>query len=212
MSVFSESRQHYIHVIHFQVSRDRLPETNFSRMLLDENLRTQLLLLPAKLPALAYTPMNHRRLTSVGIAANDPQTDCWHFSSQEAEAPHVRVQQRLSLFKYTQDFINGGKNLSRMCLLFTLCTSTLPHQTHIKHTELIQTLMSAMPRFLLDLFQSTIVQTLTTHHTLMTKKKTESPKLYLPDPTNKRRTIPSVKATCDHFLFAYDTYAQEPRD
>lgn len=72
-------------VTDFQVSWTRFPETYFGRKLLDENLRTQLLLLPAQLLAFAYAPMNHRRLTNVGFVANDPQTDCWQFCSYKAE-------------------------------------------------------------------------------------------------------------------------------
>lgn len=94
-------------VIHFQVSWDRFPETYFGRRLLDENLRTQLLLLPAQLLAFAYIPMNHRRLTNVGFAANDPQTDFWQFAATRQRGPHVGIQQRLSLFRHTKDFQTG---------------------------------------------------------------------------------------------------------
>lgn len=87
-----------MNVIPCQVSADRFPETWFGRKLLDENLRTQLLLLLAQLPAPAYTPMNHRRLVSVGFAANDPQTDCWGFCSYKAEEPNVVI-----FIRHTQD-------------------------------------------------------------------------------------------------------------
>lgn len=116
-------------VIHFQVSWDRFPETYFGRKLLDENLRTQLLLLLAQVPALAYTPMNHRRLTSVGFAANDPQTDCWCFCSYKAEGPHVGIQQRLSLFRHTQDFHTGTRTWAEFVYLLCAQVHFLPMLT-----------------------------------------------------------------------------------
>lgn len=137
-------------------------------MLLDENLRTQLLLL-SQLPILAYTPVKHRRLTSVGFAANNSQTDCWHFCSHQAEGPHVGIQQRLLLSRRTQILgvvIESEQNLPAIYFVHFFPRFTKIKQTN-KKTQLRQ--ISAILSFCLDLFQSIIVQTLPTHNPMTTK-------------------------------------------
>ena len=101
-------------------SWDRFPKTYFGRKLLDENLRTQLLLLLAQLPAFPHTPVNHRRLTSIVSEASDPQTDCWHFCSCKAEGLRVGIQKRLLLLRNTWNFQSGTRIWSEFacCLLW----------------------------------------------------------------------------------------------